>query len=39
MGDLIEKSMCMKCGIVFETADECPRCGKGEDIEMYLDME
>lgn len=38
MSDLIEKTMCMKCGIVFPPAGECPRCGKKEHLEIYLDM-
>jgi RNA polymerase subunit RPABC4/transcription elongation factor Spt4 len=39
MGDLVEKTMCMKCGIVFDQAVECPRCGEKDSLEVYLDME
>jgi len=38
MGELIEKMMCIKCGIVFEKADACPRCGKKDKLEVYFDM-
>jgi ribosomal protein L40E len=37
MGELIEKTICMKCGIVFDKADECPRCGSKKDIDIYLE--
>ncbi len=37
MGELIEKTMCMKCGIVFPKASECPRCGKKDDLEVYFE--
>ncbi|MEM2954919.1 MAG: hypothetical protein QW625_03165 [Candidatus Nanoarchaeia archaeon] len=34
---LIEKTICKECGIVFKKADSCPRCGKGETIEVYFE--
>jgi rRNA maturation endonuclease Nob1 len=34
---LIEKNICKACGIVFKKADVCPRCGKGETLEIYLE--
>ncbi len=38
MSDLIEKNICLKCGIVFSKASECPRCGSKKDIDIYFDM-
>lgn len=38
MDELIEKKICLKCGIVFPKADECPRCGSKKDLDIYLDM-
>jgi rRNA maturation endonuclease Nob1 len=37
MGELIEKTICTKCGIVFEKANECPRCGSKKDLDIYLE--
>lgn len=39
MAELIEKTMCVKCGIVFPQSGKCPRCGKKEHLEVYLDTE
>jgi predicted Zn-ribbon and HTH transcriptional regulator len=37
-GDLVEKAFCTKCGIVFESAAECPRCGKSETVSVYFEL-
>jgi RNA polymerase subunit RPABC4/transcription elongation factor Spt4 len=37
MDGLIEKTICLKCGIVFEKAIECPRCGSRKDLDIYLE--
>ncbi len=34
---LKEKRICRTCCIIFDKADRCPRCGKGENLEVYLD--
>jgi len=36
--DLVEKSICLKCSIVFPTAAECPRCGKKDNVNVYFDI-
>jgi uncharacterized OB-fold protein len=38
MSNLVEKTICLKCGIVFPKADECPRCGKKDSLDVYLEM-
>jgi RNA polymerase subunit RPABC4/transcription elongation factor Spt4 len=37
--DLVEKSICRKCSIVFEKAAECPRCGKSDMVDTYFDFD
>ncbi len=37
MGELIEKMICLKCGIVFQKMDECPRCGRKDSLDVYLE--
>jgi predicted Zn-ribbon and HTH transcriptional regulator len=37
MSELIEKSICRKCGIVFKRASECPRCGKSDGLDVYFE--
>jgi ribosomal protein L40E len=37
MEGLIEKTICLKCGIVFPKASECPRCGGKKDLDIYLE--
>jgi|GEM_PF-2434172 len=37
MSELIEKTICLKCGIVFPKAIECPRCGSTKDLDIYLE--
>jgi len=37
MSELIEKTICVKCGIVFPKANECPRCGSKKDLDIYLE--
>jgi predicted Zn-ribbon and HTH transcriptional regulator len=34
---LVEMTVCRKCGIVFKRASECPRCGKSDGLEVYLE--
>jgi len=36
--DLVEKNICRKCGIVFERASACPRCGKSEALDVYFEF-
>lgn len=38
MGELFEKTICLKCGIVFRKANECPRCGNKDSLDVYLEM-
>jgi len=38
MRKLVEKTICLKCGIVFPKARECPRCGSRKDLDIYLEM-
>ncbi len=37
--EIIEKTMCAKCGIIFERADTCPRCGKSDALSVYFEVE
>ncbi|MEE9323389.1 MAG: hypothetical protein V3U72_02480 [Candidatus Aenigmarchaeota archaeon] len=37
MSELVEKTMCLKCGIVFKKAEECPRCGNKDSLDVYLE--
>lgn len=39
MPDFVEKTICLKCGIVFDKADRCPRCGKSDRLDIYLDTD
>ena len=36
--ELVEKSFCTKCGIVFESAGECPRCGKSDALSVFFEL-
>jgi len=36
--ELVEKTICTKCGIVFERASACPRCGKSDSLDIYLEF-
>ena len=36
--ELVEKLFCAKCGIVFDSAAECPRCGKSDMISVYFEL-
>ncbi len=38
MEELVEKTICVKCGIVFPKADECPRCGRKDTLDVYFEM-
>jgi rubrerythrin len=38
-GKLVEKYLCKKCGIVFERASECPRCGKSDALSVYFEFD
>lgn len=37
MDELIEKVICLKCGIVFPKASECPRCGRKDSLDVYFE--
>lgn len=37
--ELVEKTICTKCGIVFERASECPRCGKSDTLSIYFEFD
>ncbi|MBN2042581.1 MAG: hypothetical protein JW754_02135 [Candidatus Aenigmarchaeota archaeon] len=35
---LRERRICRKCCIIFDNLKACPRCGKGDKIEVYFEL-
>jgi len=35
---LKERRLCKKCCIVFDDVKQCPRCGKGDKMEVYFEL-